>query len=325
MNLGKPPTYKQLQYFETIARLLNYRRAAAELHISQPALSSQISTLEESLNVTLLERSRSGTHLTPEGRELLPYARDVLASMRNLRERAAVIRDGHKTTYRLGVPPTLGPYLLPQVMPELHKRYDNLKLYVREQPHGTLLQELRNGTLDLAILPLPVRAEDLVIEALFSEPLHYVVPADHRLAGMPTVQPGELRSERVLTLEAHHHIHSLVNKACQRLGADIELDFEGTSLDTLRQMVVMGLGTAFLPALYIESEMHNPEALYVCQVEGLALSREHGLAWRGATPSRHFFRELAADIYDIVALRLGKAVNLANAPRRQLAKPATQR
>ncbi|MFV0277607.1 MAG: LysR substrate-binding domain-containing protein [Parahaliea sp.] len=317
MNQAKTPTFRQLEYFEAVARLLNYRAAAAELNISQPALTAQISALEAALRVTLLERSRAGTHLTPEGRELLPQAREVLASMRNLRERAAVVSEGHQTTYRLGVPPTLGPYLLPQVMPELHKLHDNLKLYVREQPHQTLLQELRNGALDLAILPLPARAEDLVIEALFSEPLRYVVPADHRLAGRPVVHPPQLRGERVLTLEAQHHIHSLVTAACDRLGAHIERDFEGTSLDTLRQMVVMGLGTAFLPALYVESEMHNPEALYVCQLEGMSLIREHGLAWRAAAPSRNFFRELAADIRDIVALRLGTVVNLANAPRRR--------
>ncbi|WP_116365065.1 hydrogen peroxide-inducible genes activator [Parahaliea mediterranea] len=316
MARPKEPTLRQLEYFESVARLLSYRGAAEELQISQPALTAQISTLEAGLKVALLERSRSGTHLTPEGRELLPYARDVLATMRNLKERAAVVSEGRQTTYRLGVPPTLGPYLLPHVLPELHKRHHKLKLYVREQPHQILLQELRSGSLDIAILPLPVRADDLIIEGLFSEPLRYVVPADHRLAGNPVVRPPQLRGERVLTLEAQHHIHSLVKNVCDRIGAVIERDYEGTSLDTLRQMVVMGLGTAFLPALYIHSEMHKPEALYVSQLEGVPLVRDHGLAWRAAAPSRHFYRELAADIREFVELRLGDVVSLANTSRR---------
>ncbi|WP_235898571.1 hydrogen peroxide-inducible genes activator [Parahaliea maris] len=316
MARQKSPTVRQLEYFEAVARMLNYRSAADELEISQPALTAQISALESSLGVALLERSRSGTHLTPEGRELLPHTRDVLAAMRTLEERAAVVSEGRQTTYRLGVPPTLGPYLLPHVMPELHKRYHKLKLYVREQPHQTLLQELRNGSLDIAILPLPVRADDLIIEALFTEPLRYVVPADHSLSGTPVVRPRQLRGERVLTLEAQHHIHSLVKSVCDKLGASIERDYEGTSLDTLRQMVVMGLGTAFLPALYIHSEMHKPEALYVCQVEGMPLVRDHGLAWRAGAPSRHFYRELAGDIREFVDLRLGDVVRPANTPGR---------
>ncbi len=317
MTRTSTPTLRQLSYFESLARQLNYRSAAEELQISQPALTTQISALENGLNVALLERSRSGTHLTPEGRELLPHAREVLAAMRGLEERAAVMSEGRQTTYRLGVPPTLGPYLLPHVMPELHKRYDQLKLYVREQPHQDLLQELRQGTLDIAILPLPMRANDLIIEELFSEPLRYVVPADHRLAGTPVVRPAQLRGEQVLTLEAQHHIHAMVKTVCERLGAPIQRDYEGTSLDTLRQMVVMGLGTAFLPALYIHSEMHKPEALYVCELKGVPLVRDHGLVWRAGAPSRHFYRELAGDIREFVDLRLGDVVRLAKPRRRR--------
>ncbi|MBN7798954.1 hydrogen peroxide-inducible genes activator [Parahaliea mediterranea] len=311
MRDPNPPTIRQLQYFDAVARHLNYRSAAEELAISQPALTAQISALENGLKVALLERSRSGTHLTPEGRELLPHAREVIAAMRTLREHAAVASEGHQATYRLGVPPTLGPYLLPHVMPELHQRHSGLKLYVREQPHQILLQELRSGALDLAILPLPLDARGLVVQAMFTEPLRYVIPADHPLAGRSVVRPRQLRGEKVLTLEAQHHIHSLVKEACANLGAVIQRDYEGTSLDTLRQMVVMGLGTAFLPALYIHSEMHRPEALHVCDLQGMTLTREHGLAWRAGAPSRHFYRRLSSDIIDIVGLRLGKAISLA--------------
>jgi LysR family transcriptional regulator, hydrogen peroxide-inducible genes activator len=310
MPQSKTPSLRQLEYFECVARHLNYRAAAEELRISQPALTAQVSALESTLAVALLERSRAGTQLTPEGRELLPLAREVITTLRSLCEHAAVISEGHQATYRLGVPPTLGPYLLPHVMPSLHQRHSGLKLYVREQPHQLLLQELHQGGLDLAILPLPVESARLVVEPLFTEPLRYVVPADHPLARSSSVRPPQLRGQKVLTLEAQYHIHSLVRDVCERLGATIQRDYEGTSLDTLRQMVVMGLGTAFLPALYIHSEMHNPEALQVCDLQDMPLAREHGLAWRAGAPSRHFYRELAADFLDIIQQRLGEVVSV---------------
>jgi LysR family hydrogen peroxide-inducible transcriptional activator len=307
----KLPTLRQLQYFEAVARQLNFRAAAAELEISQPALTAQVSALEQALTVILLERSRAGTRLTPEGRELLPHARAVINALQTLCEHATVLSAGHQTTYRLGVPPTLGPYLLPHVMPALHQSQAGLKLYVRELPYLALLQELRQGGLDLAILPLPLAAPDLLVQPLFTEPLRLVVPADHPLAGRAAVRPGQLRGEKVLTLEAQHHIHGLVRDLCERVGAVIQRDYEGTSLDTLRQMVVMGLGTAFLPALYIHSELHTPEALQVCTLRGMSLEREHGLAWRASAPSRHFYRELAAGFLEIISERLGTVVRVA--------------
>lgn len=307
------PTLKQLEYFAAIAERSSYRRAAEDLGVSQPALTTQIAALEAALGLSLFERSRAGTLLTPEGRELLGRARQILLAVRELRESADVLAGGHQTTYRLGVPPTVGPYLLPNVLPELHARYHALKLYVREAAPRHLQRGLVEGVYDLAIIPLPVTAEELAVEPLFTEPLKFVVPADHRLAGEAEVMPSQLRGEKVLTLEEQHHFHHQVQEICEGLGAELQRDYEGTSLDTLRQMVVMGLGVAFLPGLYVHSEMHKPEALHVSELKAKPILRQHGLVWRASAPGRRFYRELAAHMREIIRRRLGDVVTV-NSP-----------
>lgn len=308
LSIAKIPTLRQLQYFVAVAEANHFRKAAEELGVSQPALTTQIAALEESLQIPLFERSRSGTRLSPEGRELLVHARDVLLGMQGFLERTAVLAGGHQITYKLGVPPTLGPYLLPNVLPDLHRQFQQLKLYVREAPPRTLQRGLQEGDYDLAILPLPQSSMELAIEPLFNEPLKFVVPADHPLADQQRIAPEDLHGERVLTLEEHHHFHHEVLEICLRFGADIQRDYEGTSLDTLRQMVVMGLGVAFLPGLYVHSELHNPEALSVAEIREEPITRGHALVWRATAPSRQHYRELAEHLKQIIRERLGSVV-----------------
>ncbi|WP_299593219.1 hydrogen peroxide-inducible genes activator [uncultured Microbulbifer sp.] len=306
----KTPSFKQLEYFVTIASHSSFRRASEELGVSQPALTTQIRTLESTLGLTLFERSRAGTLLTPEGRELLVQARQLILGIREFGEHAELISQGHQSTYKLGVPPTLGPYLLPNVLPALHARHQKLKLYVREAPPRQLQKALMEGTYDLAIVPLPVTRDELAVEPLFTEPLKFVVPADHRLAGKAQVTSSQLRGEQVLTLEGQHHFHHQVQEICQLVGAHLQRDYEGTSLDTLRQMVVMGLGVAFLPGLYVHSEMHDPEALHVSEIKSKPIRRQHGLVWRASAPARGFYRGLAADLREIIEERLGDVVTV---------------
>jgi len=309
-NVRKPPSIRQLQYFVAVADAKNYRRAAELLKVSQPALTSQITVLESTLGISLFERSRMGTLLSAQGRELLPEAREILINVQGFMDQAAVIATGHKVTYRLGVPPTLGPYLLPNVLPALHSRYHDLKLYVREAPPGALQRKLMEGEYDLAIVPLPLDVDGLAMEPLFTEPLKFVMPTDHKLAVRSRISPAHLRGEKVLTLEDQHHFHHEIQELCHRLGAHVQRDYEGTSLDTLRQMVVMGLGVAFLPGLYVHSEMHDPEALHVSELSGRPIVRQHAIIWRAGSPSRVFFREFAASLRNIIKDRLGDVVSI---------------
>ncbi|NIB41440.1 hydrogen peroxide-inducible genes activator [Pseudomaricurvus alkylphenolicus] len=303
----KMPTVKQLKYFVCVAEFGTFRGAAERLGISQPTLTAQIYSLEKALQLTLLERSRSGTELTPAGRELLPNARQVMEEMHGLLDQAALINQGPSGTFRIGVSPTVGPYLLPHILPGLHQTYSSLKLYVRENMPKTLELDLLEGRLDLVLIPLPFGTSRLTSEVLFHEPLHLVVPEGHQLGKLKQIKAEHLREQNILTLESQHSSYHRVEAVCEELGANIARDYEGTSLDALRQMVMMGVGVAFLPSLYIHSEIHQPQGLSVSQIEELQLHRTHVLAWRKNSPNRSFYRQLVELIRSLVKANLSDA------------------
>ena len=309
MSASKP-TLRQIEYFIGVADALSFRGATARLEVSQPTLTHQILNLEESLGLQVFERSRSGTALTPAGRELLPHARRVLEEVHGLCDRAASLSEGPGGTHRLGVTATLGPYLLPQILQPLHQIYSSLKLYVREGVPRDLEIGLVSGEHDLILTPLPIDEPGLVIVPLFREPLKLVMSAEHRLARKKRIDRRDLAGESVLTIEAHHHFHQQIKQLCQRLGAHVLRDYEGTSLDTLRQMVVMGMGVAFLPALYIRSEIHRPRELRVSNVYGEEIHRTHALAWRKSSPAGPLFLALSDEIRHLVGKSLSKEVTL---------------
>lgn len=307
----KEPSLTQLTYFVEVAKRLSYRSAAQALGVSQPTLTNQIAQLEEKLGLVLFERSRSGTRLSAQGRALMQSAETVITASRQFGTTAQALSDETSNTYRLGVPPTLGPYLLPHLLQPLHKRYPTLKFYVREAAPRQLITGLLNGSFDILITPFFQASSQIISIPLFTEPLKLVLPIDHILAKAPFIDPAGLGGEKVLSLEDKHHFHHQVQEICVRLGADIDRDYEGTSLDTLRQMVVMGMGIAFLPGLYIHSELHRPDALHVCELKDMPIIRQHSLAWRNTSPSRAFFRELASQIKLIVAEQLSSAITVA--------------
>ena len=308
-------TIRQIGYFVAVAEALSFRQAAARLQISQPTLTHQILALEESLGLDLFERSRAGTTLTPTGRELLPNARRALEEVQGLCDHAAALSHGPGGTYRLGVTATLGPYLLPLVLPPIHQRYSALKLYVRENAPRDLESGLVSGNYDLILTPLPVDAVGLNVVPLFKEPLKLVLPADHRLAKKKNIDRRDLEGESVLTIEEHHHFHQQIRQLCEGLGAHVMRDYEGTSLDTLRQMVVMGMGIAFLPALYIRSEIHRPRELRIAELNGEEIYRTHALAWRRSSPAAALFRDVAEQIRGFVARELSNELTLATNSR----------
>lgn len=292
----KSASLRQVQYFTVVADTLNFRRAATQLRISQPTLTHQILAMEALLEVQLFERSRAGTKLTPAGRELLPNARRILEEVQSLNDSAAMLAGGTGGTYKLGVTATLAPYLLPQILPHIHRRYASLKLHVREQAPRDLEAGLVSGEYDFILTPMPVGETTLTVRPLFQEPLRLVMSADHRLAKRSQIYEKDLAGESVLTIEQHHHFHQQTKELCERLHARMLSDYEGTSLDTLRQMIVMGMGIAFLPALYVRSEIHRPQEVRVKRLNGKSIYRMHALAWRSSSPRSPVFEELASHI-----------------------------
>ena len=303
---------KQIQYFSAVAEYGSFRQASARLNITQPTLSNQVAAMEKTLGLQLFERSRKGINPTPEGRELLISARRVLEEAQGFTNQAALLSGGGMGTYRLGVTPTLGPYLLPHLLGPIHARYTDLKLYVRENAPSDLESGLINGQHDLILTTQPVMSTDLVVSPLLREPLKLALAQDHRLGNKARINRMDLLGEPVLTISEHHLFHRQITELCEKVGAVVRRDYEGTSLDTLRQMVVMGMGIAFLPALYVKSEIRDSSELRVTDVEGINVVRNHALVWRNTSPARNFYRELADQIRETVESTLSAVVMSVN-------------
>ena len=297
-------TLKQIRYFLAVAEAGSFRRAADRLGVTQPTLTAQVAALEEILDTMVFERTRVGTQPTPTGRELIPSARAVLEQAEGFCDLASSITEGLGGTYRLGVTPTLGPYLLPHILPSIHAEYANLKLYVREDAPSELEQDVVNAHHDLVLTTQPVMSQELIVTPLFAEPLKLVIAKDHRLATKKRINSSDLFGEQVLTIGEHHLFHRQITDLCQRLGAVVRRDYEGTSLDTLRQMVVMGMGIAFLPALYVKSEIRDRDELRIADIHGVEERRSHVLAWRASSPARGLFKSLAEKIKAVAREKL---------------------
>ena len=299
---------KQLQYFAAVAEYGSFRQAAFRLGITQPTLSNQIAIMEKALKIQMFERTRKGINVTPQGRELLLSARRVLEEAQGFISQSAILSGGGIGTFRLGVTPTLGPYLLPHILTPIHNKYSDLKLYVRENAPSELETGLINGQHDLILTTLPIMSSELVVAPLFREPIKLALARDHRLADRLTINREDLLGEPVLTISEHHLFHRQITELCERVGAHVLRDYEGTSLDTLRQMVVMGMGVAFLPALYAKSEIRNEEELRVADVDGIHVVRNHALVWRNTSPASSFYRQLSEEIKSIIETNLSSDI-----------------
>ena len=299
---------KQLQYFAAVAEYGSFRQAAFRLGITQPTLSNQIAIMERALEVHLFERTRKGINITPQGRELLLSARRVVEEAQGFISQSAILSGGGIGTFRLGVTPTLGPYLLPHILTPIHNKYSDLKLYVRENAPSELETGLINGQHDLILTTLPIMSSELVVAPLFREPIKLALARDHRLADRLTINREDLLGEPVLTISEHYLFHRQITELCEQVGAHVLRDYEGTSLDTLRQMVVMGMGVAFLPALYAKSEIRNEEELRVADVDGIDVVRNHALVWRNTSPASSFYRQLSEEIKSMIETNLASDI-----------------
>lgn len=302
---------KQLHYFLVTSAHSSLRQAAIELRITQPSLSAQIRLLEESLGVTLFERTRGGISMTPVGREILPEVRQVVQAVRGISRRAEFASKGPSGMFRLGVSPSLGPYTLPWILPELHAKYREVKFFVREAVPNTLVDGLFNGDYDLIFSTMPINNPSFRVFPLFREPIMLVASAEHELAGKDKIQASDLDGQEVLTIEEHHLFFRQVESLCQRFNARILRDYEGTSLDAIRQMVYLEMGVAFLPALYIQSEIGDRRRdLAVMEVEGEPIFRVHALAWRTSSPLQAFYESLGEFFKDVIEQQFGEHVTV---------------
>lgn len=304
------PTLKQLEYFLAIVKYGSIRRASVELNISQPTLTAQIAKLEQTLKLNLFERVRSGTILSSSGQHLLPYIQTLNEDMTNLIDAVEIAASGSKGIYRLGVSPTLGPYLLAYLLPLIHEQYHLLKFYVREDVPDKLKDGLLNGFYDLLLTPLPLEHEGIHIELLIREELLLVMADDHPLAQNKIITSGDLAGAKVVNLEENHVYSRQIEQLCEKFGSTLLRDYHGNSLDALRAMISTGVGIAFLPSLYVHSEIKRGSNLFVTRIKGEPMHRMHAIAWRDSSPARLFFKEFSEVFKKLIYSKLGDVVEV---------------
>jgi LysR family hydrogen peroxide-inducible transcriptional activator len=211
-------TLKQLRYFESLSRHLHFGRAAEESAVTQPAMSQQVQELEAQLGTKLVERGKTAVSLTDPGQEVARRARAILASVSDLADYARHRGKLLSGSLKLGVIPSIGPYLLPVILPELKHHFPQLELSVRESQTGNLLTALAENRIDVALLALGAAAPGFEQIALFDDPFHLLVPARHRLGRAKSIRINELDGERVLLLEEGHCLRDQALSLCRRVG-----------------------------------------------------------------------------------------------------------
>lgn len=283
------PTLKQLRYFVALAETLHYGRAAVHCHITQPALSMQMRELEATLGAALVERTPHGLMLTAEGEEVARRARDILLAVGELVDWTRHHAGPLTGRLKLGVIPSIGPYLLPRVLPRLHERYPELELSLRESRTHHLVEDLAAGRLDLLILALPIRHEGIETTALFDDLFTLAVHPGHPFADRPWVEQRELVGERLLLLEEGHCLRDQALAVCHLVGSDNIEEFRASSLATVVQMVMHGYGSTILPELALPVEVGGNAAIRIVPFREPPPSRTIGLAWRKSSPRKSDF------------------------------------
>ncbi len=295
---------RDLQYLVALAEQRHFGRAAEACFVSQPTLSMQIRKLEDELGVALFERAPRKVMLTPAGHEVLERARRILSEVEQMKEAARRSKDPEAGSLRLGVFPTLAPYLLPHVVPQLRERFPQLQLLLVEEKSDVLLERLREGRLDAALLALPVQDEQLHAQFLFEEPFVLAAPAQHPLAREASLSVDALNDETLLLLEDGHCLRDQALDVCRRSGAQEKAGFRATSLETLRQMVAAGAGVTLLPALAVHASVAQPRNIRLVPFRAPPPSRRIALVWRKSSAMDGFLRTLADAIGSLAGAQL---------------------
>ena len=292
---------RALQYFVKLAELQHFSKAAEACFVSQPTLSTQIMKLEEELGVQLVERIPRKVKLTPVGKEIADRARHVLRDIDQIRMTARRSRDPETGSLRLGMFPTLAPYLLPHVVPGIRERFPELKLQLAEEKSEDILRQLDDGVLDAALLALPLEDDGLEMEILFEEPFMLAMPQSHPLCDRNEVSLADLDGRELLLLADGHCLREQALEVCALTGAHESVDFHATSMETLRQMVAAEVGITLMPVLAIKPPIALTQNMRFRPFSKPAPSRTIALVWRRSSPLGSLMRNLADCLRDLPA------------------------
>ena len=296
------PTLRQLRYLIAVVDRRHFSQAAEECLVSQSTLSAAIQELEELLGVPLLERTKRSVVPTPVGRQIADRARALLRGAEDLIDIAQAAGDPLSGPLHLGMIPTVGPFLLPRVMPMLRTAFPHLKLYLREDQTARLLDHLSAGTLDAAVIALPYPTADLEAIEILEDPFWVACPAGHALCDRRPIRPKDIAFEDLLLLEDGHCLRDHVLAACELEGARRNAGFQGTSLMTLVQMVEYGLGLTLLPQMALDAGILRGLDLTAVPLDGQAASRRIGMVWRRTSGRKETFRRVGEVLKDAMGV-----------------------
>jgi LysR family hydrogen peroxide-inducible transcriptional activator len=280
------PTLRQLQYLKLLSEHGSFSRAAENAHVTQPTLSAGIQELEKILGAPVVDRARSGVILTAAGQEAVRRAEDILTRAEDLVQAARGAGQPLAGRFRLGVIPTVAPYLLPRALPVLRDRFPKLKLFLREDLTQRLIGALKAGALDAALVALPYDMSGLDWAHVEDDELLAAAPANHPMAASIRVDPDSLRGDDLILLEDGHCLRDHALAACglePPKGVGEEESFAATSLPTLVQMIGSGLGVSFLPAMAVQAGLTDKAAVTVRPLATEHPSREIVVAWRSGS------------------------------------------
>jgi LysR family hydrogen peroxide-inducible transcriptional activator len=292
---------RDLDYVLAVAELGHFGEAAVRCNVSQPTLSTQIRKLEAEIGVVLFERGTKRAMPTEAGQVVIAQARIVVDQALRLRELAGEHHNPLGGRLRLGVIPTSGPYLLPHLLPVLRRRFPALKLLLREAMTARLTDLLHRAELDAAILSLPIDQHGLDLAPIGEEAFLIALPPDHRLAARERVAPAELAGETVLTLEEGHCLREQAAAICREVGLAPDREVQASSVESLRQMVSIGLGCAILPAFAGKGPFAQGAPVVLRPLEQARPSRALVLVWRRSDPREAALRQLGAVLAEAVA------------------------
>lgn len=284
---------RALEYLTTLSDVRHFSKAAEICHVSQPTLSTQIRKLEEELDVQLVERHPRQVMLTPVGDEVVERARTALGEVEAIRAIARRSRDPHSGTVRIGIFPTLAPYLLPHVVPNIRRRFPRLTLRLFEEKTADVLDMLAQGQLDAGLLALPLHDERLHTRKLFDEPFVLALPEHHPLGKRKMIQLSDLEDQELLLLEDGHCLRDQALEVCQLAGAHEKLDFHATSMETLRQMVAANTGITLMPTLAVKPPVAHTDNLLTRPFQNPGPKRSIAMVWRKTSALGDFLEELA--------------------------------
>ena len=288
--------FRALQYFVKLAELKHFSNAATACFVSQPTLSTQIQKLEDELGVTLVERAPRQIMLTPIGEDIAHRARHVLRDIEHLKDAARRSKDPETGTIKLGIFPTLAPYLLPHVIPVICEKYPELRLQLAEEKTEDILSMLDQGRLDAGLLALPIEEHGMEMEILFEEPFVTAMPVSHPLTEKQFINLSDLEGEELLLLEEGHCLRQHALAVCAMAGAHERLDFHATSMETLRQMVAANAGVTLMPVLSVKPPIPSTDNIALRPFASPAPSRTIALVWRSSSPLGGFLRKLAESL-----------------------------